>query len=213
VIIAGGNRNERIGVRRILIPFLSLSQSAHQAGAEALVMSLSETVVGIPVTEDSAPTGMSGISPGRPLHRIAAVRHQQGMSLRTVSRHMGVEGRILKQQEEETTDLPLSALYRWQEALGVPVADLLVESDATLSPPVMERARMIRVMKTVAAIMENADTPSIRRLAQTLADQLVEIMPELEGVGPWPAIGQRRSLDDYGRAADRRLGNPVFRDL
>jgi transcriptional regulator with XRE-family HTH domain len=147
------------------------------------------------------------------LHRIAEVRHQQGMSLRTVSRHMGIEGRILKQQEEETTDLPLSALYRWQEALGVPVADLLVESDATLSPPVMERARMIRVMKTVAAIMENADTPSIRRLAQTLVDQLVEIMPELEGVSPWPAVGQRRSLDDFGRAADRRLASPVFRDL
>jgi transcriptional regulator with XRE-family HTH domain len=191
-------------------------------------MSLSEAVVGIPdigvANECDAPTGIAEnvqcmpmvaarAPANRPLHRIAEVRHQQGMSLRTVSRHLGIEGRVLKQEELETTDLPLSALYRWQEALGVPIADLLVESNAPLSPPVMERARMIRVMKTVAAIMENAESPSIRRLAQTLADQLVEIMPELEGVSPWPVVGQRRSTSDVGRAADHRLASPVFRDL
>jgi transcriptional regulator with XRE-family HTH domain len=149
----------------------------------------------------------------RRLHRIAEVRRQQGMTLRTVGRHMGTEVRQLKQQEEETADLTLSELYRWQEALGVPVADLLVESGGTLSSPVQDRARLVKVMKTVAAIMEHADNVSIRRLAETLEEQLVEIMPELKGVSPWPSIDQRRSLDDYGRAAERRLAGPMWRDL
>jgi len=149
----------------------------------------------------------------RRLHRIAEVRRQQGMTLRTVGRHMGTEVRQLKLQEEETADLTLSELYRWQEALGVPVADLLVESGGTLSSPVQDRARLVKVMKTVAAIMEHADSVSIRRLAETLEEQLVEIMPELKGVSPWPSIGQRRSLDDYGRAAERRLAGPMWRDL
>ncbi|MGE0606441.1 MAG: helix-turn-helix domain-containing protein [Pirellulales bacterium] len=174
-------------------------------------MSLSELATGVPVA-GVAP--VPGPVQGAPvLHRIAEVRHQQGMSLRTVSRHTGIEARRLREQEEESSDLRLSDLYRWQDALGVPVADLLVDSHEPLSTPVMERARMVKVMKTVAAIMESAQSVSIRRLAQTLADQLTEIMPELEGVGPWPAIGQRRSLDDYGRAAEHRLNGRMLRDL
>jgi hypothetical protein len=104
-------------------------------------------------------------------------------------------------------------LYQWQQALGVPVSDLLVESTDPLSAPVLERARMIKVMKTVAAIMENADSASTRQLAQTLVSQLVEIMPELEGVSPWPAVGQRRSLNEYGRAAKHSFRGGMLKDL
>lgn len=173
-------------------------------------MSFSEMAEQAPVATGDLPVRARRT---RRLHRIAEVRRQQGMTLRTVGRHMGTEVRQLKQQEEETADLTLSELYRWQEALGVPVADLLVESGGTLSSPVQDRARLVKVMKTVAAIMEHADSVSIRRLAETLEEQLVEIMPELKGVSPWPSIGQRRSLDDYGRAAERRLVGPLWRDL
>src|SRR5690349_16725502 len=89
-----------------------------------------------------------------PLHRIKEVRHQQGVSLRRVAQLLRTEVRQLRREEEETSDLPLSRLYQWQKALEVPVADLLVDAGAPLSAPVMERARLVRVMKTVAAIME-----------------------------------------------------------
>ena len=88
----------------------------------------------------------------KPLHRIRQVRHEQDMSLRRVAQHMHRDLDEVKHEEEADTDLPLSRLYAWQEALEVPVADLLVDSDAPLSPPVLQRARLIRLMKTAAAI-------------------------------------------------------------
>jgi hypothetical protein len=66
-------------------------------------------------------------------------------------------------------------------------------------------------MKTVAAIQELAESENISRLAQTMIDQLVEIMPELKEVGPWHSVGQRRSLDEYGRAAERTFSEDMFR--
>jgi hypothetical protein len=132
------------------------------------------------------------------------------MTLRTAARHLGANIRDTRQQEEETTDLRLSDLYRWQAALEVPLAELLVDPDAPLSQPVRERAQMVRVMKTAAALLELATTAQTRRLAQNLVDQLVKLMPELKGVGPWHSVGQRRSLDEYGRITERRLPDDLF---
>lgn len=143
-------------------------------------------------------------------HRVKTVRRQQGVSLRSAARQMGTDIRQTRALEDETSDLKLSDLYRWQRALGVPVTELLVESDAPLSRPVMERARMIRLMKTTAAILERSPTPAIQRMAQMLVEQLVEIMPELAEVTPWHAIGQRRSLDDLGRVVERRISDEIF---
>ncbi len=148
-----------------------------------------------------------------PFHRIKEVRQQQGVSLRRVAQLLGTEVRELRREEEETSDLPLSRLYQWQRALEVPVADLLVDSGAPLSAPVMERARLVRVMKTVAAIMEKSQSTSIQRLAQTLVDQLVEIMPELKGINPWHSVGQRRSLDEYGRIVERTYPDDIWREF
>jgi transcriptional regulator with XRE-family HTH domain len=148
----------------------------------------------------------------RELHRLAAVRRQQGISQRNMARRMNVDISTVRLQEEETTDLPLSVLYLWQTILEVPVAELLVDSDGSLSPPVMQRARMVKVMKTVAAIVEKAESPSLKRLLQMLCDQLLEIMPELVDVAPWHAVGQRRTLDEYGRAVERQMSDDVFKN-
>jgi hypothetical protein len=75
----------------------------------------------------------------------------------------------------------------------------------------MERARMVKVMKTVAAIVEKANTPSMKRLVQMLCNQLLEIMPELADVAPWHTVGQRRTLEEYGRVAERQLPDDMFR--
>jgi len=149
--------------------------------------------------------------PKRPLHRLAAVRRQQGLSQRNIARRLNLDISEARLQEEETTDLPLSILYQWQKVLEVPIAELLVDSDAPLSPPVMERARMVKVMKTVAAIVEKATTPSMKRMVQMLCNQMLEIMPELADVAPWHTIGQRRTLDEYGRVVERQLPDDMFR--
>lgn len=146
-----------------------------------------------------------GNAPGQPLHRIQEVRLQQGMSLRTASRHLGLDVRTIRAQEQATSDLRLSDLYRWQAALEVPVQELLVETEEPLSRPVMERARMVRLMKTAAALMEDAPNSNTKLMAQNLIDQLVEIMPELKEVGPWHSVGQRRTLDEVGRIAQQPI--------
>jgi len=140
-----------------------------------------------------------------PLQRIKAVRKEQGINLRRIARQTGVGMRDLEKEESEQTDLPLSRLYWWQRLLDVPVCDLLVDSNASLSTPVMERARLVRLMKTVAAIKEKADSLPIQRLVETLVSQLLEIMPELKSVSAWHTVGQRRSLEELGRIAERTI--------
>ena len=149
----------------------------------------------------------------RPLHRVGTVRRLQEISRRTVARRLNVDVATVKLQERETADMPLSRLYEWQEVLEVPISELLVEAGDPLATPVLRRAQLVRVMKTAMAMMEEAEQAPIRRMAQTLVEQLVEIMPELEGVSPWHAVGQRRRRDELGQAAQRRLSEDVFLEL
>lgn len=146
-----------------------------------------------------------------PLHRLAAVRRQQGVSLRNMARRLNADVASVLHQEQETSDLPLSVLYLWQKALDVPVADLLVDSDAPLSAPVMARARMVKVMKTAVALMEKVQTNPQRRLITMLMEQLLEIMPELREVSAWHSVGQRRTLEEFGRAVERTLPDDLLR--
>jgi transcriptional regulator with XRE-family HTH domain len=138
-------------------------------------------------------------------HRIAEVRSQQGLSLRAVARRTGVDVRDLKLQEQSNSNLTLAELYRWQEALDVPIENLLVDHDETLSESIRTRAAMVKVMKTVVALTEVASSPRVSRLATMLREQLVEMMPELAEIGGWPNYGTRRPPDQQGRAGD----NPV----
>jgi transcriptional regulator with XRE-family HTH domain len=167
-------------------------------------------------SEHPLPPKVCEVAPAelRPLrwHRIRTVRRQQGVSLRTAARQLGAGVRDIRKQEDEATDLRLSDLFRWQAVLDVPLTELLVEPDAPLSRSVLDRARMVRLMKTAVAILECATTPRERRLAQNLMDQLTEVMPELKGVAAWHAVGQRRSLDEYGRIVDRSISDEFFRD-
>lgn len=139
------------------------------------------------------------------LHRIAEVRRQQGLSLRTVARRTGVEVRELRQQEQPNADLPLSALYLWQQALDVPIQNLLQDYDAELSTTTQNRAALVKVMKTVVALSEISSSPRVARLVTMLKEQLVEMMPELADIGGWPNYGSRRPPDQQGRIAE----NPI----
>lgn len=141
----------------------------------------------------SDPGGSSGHGARRPghLHRLAEVRKREGISRRTVARRLKTTVSAVKAMEE-SEDLLLSQVYAWQKALRVPIGELLAEPDEGLAPPVLKRARMVRLMKTASAIFHWSRQKSIRRLAQMLMEQLVELMPELAEVGPWPMRGRRR---------------------
>lgn len=150
--------------------------------------------------------------PKRRFHRLATVRRREGISRRTVARRLQTTIGEVKRQEDESYDVPLSTLYKWQQALEVPVSELLVDSDEPLSSPVRNRAKLLRIMKTAVTILERTRQTPIRRMAQTLVEQLIELMPELEGVGPWPAVGKSRLPSDYGQVVHRRMPDEVFTD-
>jgi hypothetical protein len=147
------------------------------------------------------------------LHRIASVRRLQGLSCRTVARKLNMDVTKVKLQERPNSDLLLSQLYDWQQVLDVPIHELLVESGDHLASPVMRRAQLVRIMKTAMAIQETAKQEGIGRMAQTLIEQLKEVMPELEHVTAWHTVGKRRRRDEYGVAAERRLSDNIFLDL
>jgi transcriptional regulator with XRE-family HTH domain len=178
---------------------------------EARNMSLAE--LGVP------DAGVTGGEPmrvpinGRALHRLAEVRRRQGVTRRTVARRMNTDIATVKGQEQPDADLTLSIVYAWQEVLDVPVSELLMETEEPLSSPVLKRAQLVRIMKTAAAILERSQQAAVKRMAQMLIEQLCAIMPELSGVSAWHTVGRRRTQDELGQAAQRRIAADVLRDL
>ena len=148
---------------------------------------------------------------GRSFHRIAEVRRLQGVTLRNVARRLGLPLAVVRRQEEPDCDLRLSELLKWQSVLEVPVAELLVEGEGQLSGPVLQRSRMVKLMKTAAAIRERTQATTVGRMVAMLIDQILELMPELADVTPWHTVGQRRSLGDVGRTARCPVSDEVFR--
>jgi transcriptional regulator with XRE-family HTH domain len=147
------------------------------------------------------------------LQRLAIVRRQEGISRRTIARRLGIGLREVRAQEQESADLPLSTLYRWKEILNVPISGLLEEDAGDLSAPVMFRAKLLRVMRTAATILQRTRNPATRRMAQLIVEQLIEIMPELKNTHPWPSVGKHSKRRDLGRAARLRLPADLMRAL
>ncbi len=151
-------------------------------------------------------------SNSRPLHRISEVRSQQGLSIRSAARKLDKTVQEIRQQEDPCHDLSISDLLRWQETLGVPLADLLVDTEAPLSMQVCYRANLLKVMKTAKAVCESAKDPSVQRLATMLVEQLIDVMPELAEVAAWHTVGQRRTQDELGRIVERPIPDNFFND-
>ena len=149
-------------------------------------------------------------APGRPLQRLGEVRRREGIPRGKIAHRLGVPVRQVEQQEQPSSDMSLSELYRWQQALGVPAAELLQEPNGELSPPVQLRARLLRAMKTARLIEEVARQPSLRRLVKSLMEQLLDVMPELKETTAWPVVGHRRKQEELGQAFFRRLSLDFF---
>jgi transcriptional regulator with XRE-family HTH domain len=129
-----------------------------------------------------------------------------------VARKLGLTVTQIRDEERETADLSLSVLYRWQQALGVPVAELLVQQDDALSPSIRTRSRLLKIMKTVRTLEQHTCSPASARLITQLAGQLLELMPELRDVGGWQGTGHRRTLDELGRIADNPFPDHILMD-
>jgi|WetSurMetagenome_2_1015567.scaffolds.fasta_scaffold469675_1 transcriptional regulator with XRE-family HTH domain len=139
------------------------------------------------------------------LHRLGEVRRREQITRHKVSQTLGVSVNEVARQEQPSSDMLLSNLRRWQKALGVPLAELMDDADGELSPPVQLRAQLLRIMKTVRSIQERARQVAVKRLSEMLAEQLLEVMPELKETVAWPAVGQRRTENELGQAYFRRL--------
>jgi len=137
----------------------------------------------------------------RRLHRISFVREREGISLRQVRGLLRIGLPELRRQEQVDTDLRLTDLYRWQHALKVPVTELLLEAPEGLSPSLMERTRLVRVMKTALSIAERSNQAEVKCLAKRLIAELNHIIPGLDSVGVWPVV-QQRQLKDFGRTLE-----------
>ncbi|MGL6225316.1 MAG: hypothetical protein ACRC10_01670 [Thermoguttaceae bacterium] len=162
--------------------------------------------VGIPISVIPQTFCFPGVSEETmPLHRIGEVRRAQSFSLATVARRLNIDIADARIAEDERSDMLLSMLYRWREVLDVPVSELLIDPDELPSNPIRNRGQLLRMMKTVQSILKGTKEPRIKLLAQTLADQMIELMPELEGVSAWPSVGQAREFKDYGQAVFRRF--------
>lgn len=140
------------------------------------------------------------------MHRIAEVRRQQGVTLRNVARITGIEMRVVRLQENPESDLRISDLMLWQKVLEVPIQELLVEGNGQFSGPVLERSRILKLMKTATAIKEYTIGTTAERYVNMLIRQILEIMPELSDVKPWATNGRRLDDDDV----DRTLPDAIF---
>ena len=147
----------------------------------------------------------SAAKKSRQLQQVGEARRRQGLSIRCVAQRLGLTVGEIRAKEEANADMLLSELYRWQSVLDVPLEELLADPDDELSPRVLMRARMLRVMKTARALRAQARTEAEHRLAKLLISQLIEIMPELKEVAAWPAVGHRRTADEIGRIGERPI--------
>lgn len=157
-----------------------------------------------PATASPKPETKTPSKSRKPLHRLAEVRVQQGISERTMARRLGIDLKSYREMEDPHFDLTVSQLTKLQEALDVPIADLLEDHHA-LSRPVHERAKLLKVMKTAVAMREAKINPRTDRMAQMLCEQLIDLMPELAEVSGWPQFGARRGLSAIGKT----LQNPI----
>lgn len=139
------------------------------------------------------------------LQKLSAARRRQGLSVRCVAQRLGRTVGEVRAQEDERADLLISDLYRWQQALEVPLEELLADPEDSLSPRVRMRAQLLKVMKTAMAMRRQSRSEAERRLSRLLVEQLLEIMPELKEVSGWPAVGHRRRSDELGRIGE----NPI----
>jgi len=141
-------------------------------------------------------------------HRVSAARQSQGISISSATKRLGWRRQRVIASENASFDLTISELLQWQQALDVPLHELLVEPEQSLSRPVMERAQLLRLMKTTRTLGEIVTSIRAKRLILRLIDELVEMMPELRDARAWPTPRDSRN-GNFGMTAERTFTQPT----
>jgi transcriptional regulator with XRE-family HTH domain len=119
------------------------------------------------------------------VHQVELARHCKGLSRRDVARRMDVDLNEVKRQENETTDLRLTELYRWQEALDATLPELLTGDHDPISTPEIDSRRMAKMLNATTEIRKTTNQSQVHRLAQMLLWQLGELSPQMDGLRQW----------------------------
>ena len=161
--------------------------------------------------EDNLPPEQQPPPTNQAFHRLGQARTAKGVSPRDLAQRLNATINQVLTQEEATSDICLSAIYRWAAALGVPVTELLVDSEPAvqLTPVRLEQA--MRLLETAKAIRQQARRPALQRLAQTLIDQLAEMAPDLSRAAAASAAVRRRA-GPSGSSGKRPLPESMFLD-
>ena len=146
------------------------------------------------------------------IHRLASVRKQERVSWKSLSRRTGIPIGELKLQENEGQDLRLSTLQKWHQAFNVPIEELVVEPDDRITPSLELKAHLIKVTKTILLLLEQCEDETTKILAKRLFDELIQIMPELKEVGPWPTRNRPRDPNDVPRRVEQQISTDLLPD-
>jgi hypothetical protein len=138
--------------------------------------------------------------PPTPLHRIRDVRRREEMSVRTLARKLDRTVAIVKKMEHPDTDMRISCLRTVADAIGVPSSELLCDTDHNESQRL--RGLLVRVTKAIHSLRSFQGRRG-QRLCESILALIDEELPTAE-INELHAVGQRRSLDDIGRA-----GTPI----
>lgn len=146
-------------------------------------------------------------------HRIAKVRENQGMSIQSCARKLGISVSEAREQEKPTSDLTISQLTAWKRVLEVPFSEIVIQTEDEPADPIRNRAMLLKVMKSVKSVRQHSREERIRILADNAISQLVALMPELEQVSAWPDVGQSHESRAPGVVATRRFDPEVEQRL
>lgn len=129
--------------------------------------------------------------------RLKQVRQREGISQGSMARRLGQAYTL----EDEGHDLTVAELLACQQALDVPLSELI-----DVPCPVESRAAVLRAYKSALSLREEAEHPSVQRLAERMIRDLLTAFPELDGstrawigqrgVRSWPSVGARRNPDE-----------------
>ncbi len=152
---------------------------------------------------------LGSASPPVVMHRLAEVRRAKGMPRRVLAQRLGITMQELR-INEESADVPISTLCQWAAVLNVPITELVVEPDESLTPTRLPRLQATRLMKMAAKLRDRSRRRSIQRLAQTFVEQLAEILPDLEQVAQKNHRHSRRPNRQSPAALPCRLSEQIF---
>jgi transcriptional regulator with XRE-family HTH domain len=141
------------------------------------------------------------------LNRIREVRKRESVSERTFARHLGIRQSEVEDFESPSRDMAISELTRVSKIFRCPVSDLVVDGEN--DEIVKLRGLLIMLSRSVNTLLGIARDNNVQAVAQSMRNQIADVMPEADSGGTLLAVGRRRGLEEMGRICENTV---AFRD-